>query len=267
MLPFAPESSMRRTFFRPAATRVASRVTSRATVETGQGHAGVVHRDLAARARPTGPGNGPLAGEGLQRSHHFHYLLSGQETQKVNHMGAQVAEGARAGQVAVEAPAVGRLGVNQPVLQVSGPDLAERTDAALGHQPAGQGQGRDPPVIETNHAKVAICHRGGGRLGQRTGLGHGVGQRFFAQDVLARPQGSQGDLGVAGPRGANVDQVDVVSLDHLAPGGRRGLKTEQSGVPGQPRPRPGRIARSSAAQGGTPRAWPPGTRRSCAPSP
>jgi hypothetical protein len=69
------------------------------------------------------------------------------------------------------------------------------------------------------------CTRPCSALGFLDGLDHlsafgaGSGQRFFAEDHLAGLGGGDGDFGVDVVGGADVDQVDVVAFDELAPVG------------------------------------------------
>ena len=71
-------------------------------------------------------------------------------------MGPDVAQGARAGLGLVQAPRQRRLRVDDPVLEVLRPHVVERAEPALGHELAGQGDGRDPTVGEAHHRAHAV---------------------------------------------------------------------------------------------------------------
>ncbi len=94
------------------------------------------------------------------------------------------------------------------------PDGAE---PALRDQLPGQGQGRDAAVVEADHGLHPVVLGAPGRRRHGLGLGQGVGQRLFDEDVLAGGQGGDGDFRVHEARRADVDDLDVVAGDHLAP--------------------------------------------------
>ncbi len=137
-------------------------------------------------------------------------------------MRAQVAERARAGLLPAQPPGQREVRVDQPVLEVRHAHVPQPAQAALVDHPAGQGGGRHPAVVETDHRHLAACVRLFGRAFHRSCFLDGVGQGLLAQDVLAGGQGREGDLGVAVAGGADVDEVDVVPLDEGTPVGLGG---------------------------------------------
>ena len=91
--------------------------------------------------------------------------------------------------------------------------MADPADPAIGHELAGQGQGRDAAVVEAGHR--ADAPGGGSRRRGRHGLSvaQRIGERLLAQYVLARRERRDGDLGVQVARRADVHQLDVVAFD------------------------------------------------------
>ena len=105
---------------------------------------------------------------------------------------------------------MGESGVHEPVLQVGGADVPDRAEPSFGNELPGQGQGRDAAVVEADHGLNSLARAVRGRGGHGFGLGQGVGQRLFHQDVLAGFEGRDGDFGVHPARRADIDDVDVV---------------------------------------------------------
>ena len=75
----------------------------------------------------------------------------------------------------------------------------------------------DPAIVETDHGQDAAGLRLAGGRGHGFGLGQGVGQRLLHEDVFARGERGDGDLGVHKAGGADVDDVDVVAGDDRPP--------------------------------------------------
>ncbi len=228
-LPRLPFTSSRITFFRPVANRVASKTPSIPPVEPGREDRGVVDRHLAG-ALVGGPAAGrqapgrrrqqrTLLDEGLGHRAHAGDRSPGDELRGVDDVRADVAEGAGAGLVPLQPPHQRELRVDDPVLQVLRPHVAQLPQPAGGDDPLGERERRDPPVVEADHRPDAA---GRGRLGgpgHLLGLLDGVRQRLLAQHVLARLERSDRDLGVAVARRADVHQVDVVAPDQRPPVG------------------------------------------------
>ena len=72
------------------------------------------------------------------------------------------------------------------------------------------------------HAAVVVPH-GVGHAGLLDGIDHrcaflgGTGERLFAENHLAGFGGGDGHLGMLIVGGANIDRVNIVALDQLAP--------------------------------------------------
>ncbi len=128
-------------------------------------------------------------------------------------MGADVPERARAGQLLLQAPGKRRHRVEQPVLQVDGPDVADGAEAAVVDDPLRELDGRDAPVVEVDHRNRAGLAPGADHV---RGFVQRVRQRLLAVDVLAGLEGRDDDvmMQIAGRR--DVDQVNVVPRDELA---------------------------------------------------
>src|SRR5829696_5930542 len=124
---------------------------------------------------------------------------------------------------------IGISGVEEMAAQVGAPDVADGAEPAGRDQLPGQGDGRDPAEVEAGHRPDAAGGRPGRGGGHGPRLLDGVGQWLLAEDVLAGLQGGDRDLGVAGARGADVDQVDVVALDQPLPVGLPGGPAEPAG--------------------------------------
>ena len=101
-----------------------------------------------------------------------------------------------------------------PVLQEVGAVMKNLAKLAAIDNLLGQGDGRDAPVVVPDR----IWHTGflDGIDHRRTLLG-GAGQRLFAQHHLTRLGGGDGYLSVLIVGCANVDGVNVIALDQLAP--------------------------------------------------
>lgn len=136
-------------------------------------------------------------------------------------MRPQIPQRARSGAFALEPPGQRRLRIDEPVLEVGGPDVPQPPQPALLDHRAGVGEGGHLAVVEA-HDRHLPAGRGPFR-GLRHGLGLGdrVGERLLAQHVLARFEGGDGDLRVAVAGGADVDQLYVVPGDQRAPVGLR----------------------------------------------
>jgi hypothetical protein len=144
-------------------------------------------------------------------------------------MCADVAERAGSGQLPAQPPDERELRIDDPVLQVHRPHVPDLAEPPVGDERAQERRGRDPPVVEPAHRPDPVgpgLGRGGRHLPRLVG---GVGERLLAQHVLAGGQRGQGDLGVAVTGRTDVDDVDVVALDELAPVGRPALPAELLG--------------------------------------
>lgn len=132
-------------------------------------------------------------------------------------MRPEVSQGARAGVLALQPPGQRRQRVDEPVLEVGGSHVPQRTQPALGDQRARVGEGRHLAVVEADDRHLPAGRGAFGGRGHRLGLRDGVGEGLLAQHVLARLQSGDGDLRMTVARGADVDQVHVVPGDQGPP--------------------------------------------------
>ena len=137
----------------------------------------------------------------------------------VDHMGGDVPQGPRAGNVLLEPPGQGRGGVGGPALEVGAPHVEELPERALVDELLGQVDGWHPPVLVGVHVDDAP---GIGLLG---GFRHGLGvlqcggDGLLAEHVLSGVQGGNGDLGVGVVGRAHAHHVDLRVVDDVPPVG------------------------------------------------
>ena len=136
----------------------------------------------------------------------------------VDAVGEQVAGDATAGGRGVQTPktfaALGEIGADGPVLQEVGAVMKNLAELAAIDNLLGQGDGRDAPVVVPDRIRhTGFLH---GIDHRRAFLG-GAGQRLFAKHHLTRLGGGDGYLSVLIVGCANVDGVNVIALDQLAP--------------------------------------------------
>ena len=250
-LPCEPLISRRMAFLRPVAKRVASNEPIAPPAKRAV--------NSAASSTVTGPvAAGPLADSPLDAAGSGRSLTkvsvsaetpvigdAGQVLREVDDVGADVAERTGARLVLLQPPDQRELRVDDPVLQVLRPHVADRPEPALGRRAAGQGDRRHPAVGEADHRAHAA------RLRPPRGVGHvdrlvdGVGERLLAQHVLAGLERRDGDVGVRVARRADVDEVDVVPGDQPPPVGLDRGPARAGRPTRRPRRRPGRTGRSA----------------------
>ena len=85
------------------------------------------------------------------RPDHPGHRLAGDELGEVDDVAGDVTECAGAGLLLLQAPDQRELGVDDPVLQVHGPDVPDVAEPALGDEPAGEGGRGDAAVVEADH--------------------------------------------------------------------------------------------------------------------
>lgn len=132
-------------------------------------------------------------------------------------MRPQVAERTGSGVFALEPPGEGRVGVDQPVLEIGGPYVPQGAEPALGDQLPCVRDRRHLAVVEADHRHLAAGPGPFRGLGHGLRLGDRVGERLLAQHVFAGLQGGDGDLRMAVAGRADVDELDVVPGDQGAP--------------------------------------------------
>jgi hypothetical protein len=219
-----PLTSTRSAFLRPGHFEGGERAGRQAAAE----QRGVVDGDLAQHAGPL-PRHRPPGHEGLGLRRDMGQPLAREVLRQVHGVRAEVAQRAGPGLVTAQPPGEREVRVHQPVLEVADAYVPQRSDPATGDHVAGEREGRGAAVVEADHGDLAAGTGVRGRTGHGLGLGDGVGQRLLAQHVLARLEGGDGDLGVAGAGGADVDELDVVPGDQRPPVGLGGRPAQPSG--------------------------------------
>ena len=215
--PFEPFTSQLNAFLRPGANRLASIVPTAPALELDHRLEGVV--DLTA---------------GLERpDRRGHRLeLADEVAGEVDHVRAEVAERARAGLLAHEAPGLG-VG-HAPLLQVAAAEVADLAQLARLDQLAREPDRGDEAVVEGGH--VLDAGRGDAPP-DLVALVGGATERLLADHVLARLGGGDRRLGVEVVRAAVVEELDLRVGDELAPVGDVTLEAEASPPPRRPPPR------------------------------
>ena len=92
--------------------------------------------------------------------------------------------------------------------------MKNAAESPLPNQLPGIRQGGHTAIVEGDHG---LARRGLSGCGHPLGFCDRVGQRLFTDDVFSGIQRGNGDLLVGTPRGAHVDDVDVVTGDHRSP--------------------------------------------------
>ena len=156
-------------------------------------------------------------------------LQAGDELGEVDGVGSDVAEGAGAGEILLQAPGERNLGVDEPVLAVARAHLVDGADRSGCDEVASEGGRGHAAVGEADHRVDAAGEGALGGIRHRLGLFDGVGEGLLAEHVLAGLEGGDGDLGVRVAGGHDVDDVDVVAFDGGAPVGRALLPAPLAG--------------------------------------
>ena len=147
--------------------------------------------------------------------------LAGDELGGVDDVRADVAERARTGLLLVEAPGQRGLGSTIQSCRYWARTWRMSPSTPVAHESARERERRHAAVAEADHRHDAAARRPRGRpRPSRSRLVDRVGERLLAQHVLAGGERGERDLGVAVAGRADVDDVDVVALDDLAPVGR-----------------------------------------------
>ena len=184
--------------------------------------------------------------------------LADEEAREIDHVRAEVAEGARSRLLGLEAPR-GEGRVVAPVLEVAAAEVADLAELAGLDQLAGQPHRRHEAVVE---AAQVLDARRRHALPDLVALVGVAAERLLAEHVLARLGRGDRRLGVQRVGAAVVEQADRRVGDEVAPVGRPALVAELGGDRPRPRPRsarpPRRAGAATACRGGRS----PGTRAS-----
>ena len=129
-------------------------------------------------------------------------------------MGTEVSQRTRSRFFLHQAPDQGELRIDDPVLEVDGSHMENAAQSPLPDQLSGIRQGGHTAIVEGDHG---LARRGLRCRSHPLGFCDRIGQRLFTDDVFSGIQRGNGDLLVGTPRGAHVDDVDVVTGDHRSP--------------------------------------------------
>ena len=147
--------------------------------------------------------------------------LPGHELGHVDDVRADVAQRPRTRVLLLQAPCERHRRVDEPVLPVRRAHLLNRAHDTLGDEVPQEGHRGHAAVGEADHRAHSALGGAGGGIRHRLGLFDRVGERLLAQHVLAGLERGDRDLGVRVARRDDVDDVDVIPSDHLAPVGGR----------------------------------------------
>ena len=198
----------------PAGIARALERRQRTIAEAGQERARVVDADLLDLA-----GQGVLAFFDKGFRHRAHAVDRAVEPhRRVDAMRQQIPRHPRPGRFDVQPPqasaALWQIGIDGPILQELRPIMKNPPQPPLLDELPGQGHGGTAAIIVPNHVR----HLGPGDGGRHLfGLKRVERQWLFAQDHLARLRGGQSDLRMGIVRRGDVDAVDVLAPDQLAP--------------------------------------------------
>ncbi len=147
-------------------------------------------------------------------------LLAGDVLREVDDVGADIAERTGTGEVLLQPPSQRHRRVDEPVLQVDRAHLVDLAHLACAHQVTGEGGRGHPAVGVAEHRPDTLRGRALRGRRHRLRLFDGVGEGLLAEHVLAGVERRDRDLRVRVTRGDDVDDLDVVPGDHVAPVGR-----------------------------------------------
>ena len=147
----------------------------------------------------------PLLDEGVERADDLGDRADEVEGE-IGDVRRDVAERAGAGDLAPQPPDERKIRVVDPVLQIDRPPVPDLPDRPRFDQLLGEGDGRHAPVVEIDHRHNAGVVGGDEHLPRFV---ERVGERLFAENVLAGRQRRQHDLLVRIARRRDIDQPDV----------------------------------------------------------
>ena len=139
---------MRSPFLRPVANRDASNVATAPPAKRARNSAA---SSTVTSPRPSPSGERTFLHERLGQAAHRRDRVAEQVLREVDDVGADVAERAGAGELALQAPDEREFRIDDPVLQVHRADVPHRPEPAVGDQPAGELDRRDAAVVERDH--------------------------------------------------------------------------------------------------------------------
>src|SRR6266852_376688 len=142
---------------------------------------------------------------------------------EIDHVGAEVAQGAGAGDLAVQPPYLLELRICDPFLQIAAAEVVDLAQLARLEHLAGKANRRHESVVECAHVLDAGLRDA---LPDLVALIGGAPERLLADDVLARLRCSDGRRGVQVVRRPVVEKLDTVISDEPLPIGRVALITE-----------------------------------------
>src|SRR5581483_4758759 len=180
-----------------------------AAAEADERCRGLVHVD-----GPLGPGGWvrALAREGSRLSRHGADAVD-HPLAEVEQVTAQVGDRAGAAR-ALEAPVERHFRIEELVGEPDRPPGQRLADSALVDHPLHQSDRGQPPVVEADRVEDACPRRRAGRARNLLVLDS---ERLLAQDRLPGLGGGLDDRGVASRRRADVDDIDVGTVDQRAP--------------------------------------------------
>ena len=134
----------------------------------------------------------------------------------VNRMGNQVAMRATASDIALEAPNDREVWIHNPVLKIDAAPVINPAKVAILDHLFGQCDSRHATVVETNRIwHVVFCNR----ILHRASLGNRACKWLFAEHHLASLSSLDGNFDVRIAGRDDVNEVDVIAGDDLAPVG------------------------------------------------
>ncbi len=142
--------------------------------------------------------------------------LPSRKPREVDHVGAEIAERARARSLAVEPPDQREVGVHDPLLQVRATEVVELAELARLKQLPSEADGGDEAVVERAHV---LDSRARDALPGLVALLGRAPERLLAEHVLAGLRRGDRRLCVETVRAAVVEELDALVRDELAPVG------------------------------------------------
>src|SRR5690606_38192195 len=154
--------------------------------------------------------------KGLQQAADFGDF-SNKEACQIDVMRSDIAQGTTPCFLFVQSPDQRKIRVDNPVLQVSPPEMMNLSQFSLSDHLTRQEDGWNLPVIVTDHvANTGLLHS----LVHLFGFSQRVSQRLLTKHDFSRRGCGNRDVSVTVARSTDVDYIDIFSLDDLPPIGR-----------------------------------------------